>query len=203
MSLLRLLTAGKSLVGLKNTEYRYSVAPGLLPEFASKKNPFRAGARPQAGGVPAELAPAALVTGPDEVNSAHSGTGSDGAAMICAAEAPKARATGSDQVERRLSEETRKDSPVGWRAFLPWMRRRRPKPVIPRFHKTMVQGELTLESIKVVRNDLSDSDLEVVPTKPIAPTPPDKPARRASIEPRTNGSSWERLTGRFLGAGKT
>src|SRR5438874_1595389 len=43
MSLIRLLTAGKSLVGLKKLEHRYQL-PGqrALPEFGSKKNPFRA-----------------------------------------------------------------------------------------------------------------------------------------------------------------
>ena len=36
------------------------------------------------------------------------------------------------------------------------------KPAIPRFTKPPVQGELSLDKIKVVRNDLSDADLEVV-----------------------------------------
>src|SRR5258708_32731579 len=43
MSLLRLLTTGKSLVGLKKPEHRYHL-PGetALPKFGGKKNPFRA-----------------------------------------------------------------------------------------------------------------------------------------------------------------
>jgi hypothetical protein len=43
MSLLRLLTTGKSLVGLKKPENRYHL-PGqtALPKFGGKKNPFRA-----------------------------------------------------------------------------------------------------------------------------------------------------------------
>src|SRR5258708_38325339 len=60
MSLLRLLTAGKSLVGLNKSEARYHL-PGerALPEFGGKKNPFRATVMPekvesnQAGGTAA------------------------------------------------------------------------------------------------------------------------------------------------------
>src|ERR1043166_2718282 len=49
MSLLRLLTAGKSLVGLKDGANRYSVARrGGLPKFVSKTNPFRASTLPEA-----------------------------------------------------------------------------------------------------------------------------------------------------------
>ena len=41
MSLLRLLTTGKSLVGVKDTESRYRVtSERLLPQFGSAKNPF-------------------------------------------------------------------------------------------------------------------------------------------------------------------
>ncbi len=40
--------------------------------------------------------------------------------------------------------------------------------VVPRFNTAPVQGELTLDRIKVVRNDLSDADLEVVPAHPVA-----------------------------------
>jgi len=38
-----------------------------------------------------------------------------------------------------------------------------------------VQAELSLEKVRVVRNDLSDADLEIVPMKP---SPPVKPVRR-------------------------
>ena len=37
-----------------------------------------------------------------------------------------------------------------------------PKPLFPRFGKSVVQAELSLDSIKVVRNTLEDSDLEIV-----------------------------------------
>jgi hypothetical protein len=47
-----------------------------------------------------------------------------------------------------------------------------PKPArrgIPRFNGVPVQGELSLDNIKVVRNDLSDADLEVVTRKTAVP----------------------------------
>ena len=41
MSLLRLLTTGKSLVGVRDTESRYRVtSQRLLPQFGSARNPF-------------------------------------------------------------------------------------------------------------------------------------------------------------------
>lgn len=59
-----------------------------------------------------------------------------------------------------------------------------------------VQEELSLDNVKVVRNDLRDADLEVVPLRSTAsrkvgaivePTP----ANPAGLKP------WNRLTGRF------
>lgn len=58
-----------------------------------------------------------------------------------------------------------------------------------------VQSELSLDAVKVVRNDLSDADLELVPlgqaTSPFAP-----PAPRAITR------MWDRLTAQLFGAGK-
>jgi len=72
------------------------------------------------------------------------------------------------------------------------------KATIPRFTKPPVQGELTLERIKVVRNDLSDVDLEVVPAKP-----PTAPAMRAVEKTAGAENAWGRVTARVLGSSKT
>ena len=40
MSLGKLLTTGKSLVGLHNSNSRYHLRKGALPKFESAKNPF-------------------------------------------------------------------------------------------------------------------------------------------------------------------
>src|ERR1044071_4164439 len=55
MSLLRLLTAGKSLVGLQNVTSRYRVRPRfLLPRFGGVEDPFASAANePMAPAAPA------------------------------------------------------------------------------------------------------------------------------------------------------
>lgn len=55
-----------------------------------------------------------------------------------------------------------------WGSKLSSLVSQKPKPArsaIPRFNGQPVQGELSLDNIKVVRNDLSDADLEVVARK--------------------------------------
>ena len=62
-----------------------------------------------------------------------------------------------------------------WGSKLNSLVSQKPKPTrsaVPRFNGVPVQGELSLDNIKVVRNDLSDTDLEVVTRK----TTPEKSA---------------------------
>lgn len=66
------------------------------------------------------------------------------------------------------------------------------------------KGQLSLEFVKVVRNDLSDSDLELVPAKPLLASAPKRstvvtsPAME-TVEPEP--SRWSRFTARIFGAG--
>ncbi|HEY2082442.1 MAG TPA: hypothetical protein VGI88_06620, partial [Verrucomicrobiae bacterium] len=71
---------------------------------------------------------------------------------------------------------------------------------------TPVQGELSLDNIKVMRNDLSETDVEIVPMKARRPNPTPAPiAMEASaaamaipeLPPATN--AWEYLGERLLG----
>jgi hypothetical protein len=58
----------------------------------------------------------------------------------------------------------------------------------PKNERPIVQSELSLDSVKVVHNDLSDADVEIVPMKS-RPAPPElQPARK----------SWEILGERLL-----
>jgi hypothetical protein len=68
---------------------------------------------------------------------------------------------------------------------------------------TPVQAELSLEKVQVVRNDLSDADLEIVPAAvPVVPEQlPSLMAAAGKQEP--DGNAWTRLTTRFFGAGTT
>ena len=60
-------------------------------------------------------------------------------------------------------------------------RRREKNAALPRFSKGPVQCELSLDNVKVLRNDLSDTDFEVIAKpaqqeKPSAPVPQSAPA---------------------------
>jgi hypothetical protein len=81
-----------------------------------------------------------------------------------------------------------------------------PKPGAPRSGKRHVQGELSLDNIKVMRNDLSDTDVEVVPAKARGPRNP-PPAIQASGSAAAMAvpelpparTAWEYLGERLLG----
>jgi hypothetical protein len=55
----------------------------------------------------------------------------------------------------------------------------------------------------VVRNNLSDADLEVVPAKPPETPVAAAPVPRAAERAENAKSAWGRVTARVLGAGKT
>jgi hypothetical protein len=142
MSLLRLLTAGKSLVGLKDSGNRYRpVDKRALPTFPSKSNPFRTTAKPE----------------------------------LAAADAPAVGAPA--QTARAASLKERLTSLL------------RAKPC-GHSNKPPVQGELSLDEVKVIRNDLADADLEVVPS------------RKSDSEPAAPARSWAKLAERIAGSAK-
>jgi hypothetical protein len=188
MSLLRLLTAGKSWVGIQEPGGRYRFShPGALPKFEAKKNLFREkrGEAAAAGGVAPEQAE---TTAKVCDNNMSEGGARPSWRAVTAESGPEAGGTSGGVPGRTsptIAQEPMDQSEAGAPADLPverggvkwvgqtmarvrsWFERapRPVKPAIPRFHKPMVQGELSLENIKVVRNDLSDTDLEVVPSK--------------------------------------
>ncbi|HLH52492.1 MAG TPA: hypothetical protein VKY92_02660 [Verrucomicrobiae bacterium] len=160
MSLLRLLTAGKSLVGLKNKEGRYNLSgDGRLPRFGPKPNPFRGTVFPDKGEKPDR----ALETPPEQSPPVKSVTSESTATQATedrgrvvnepACTAPQANC---EPVPSRRT---------GLRALLLWGRAKKPKNGLSGA-RPLVQGELSLDTVKVVRNDLSESDLEVVQARP-------------------------------------
>jgi len=172
MSLGKLLTTGKSLVGLSHANSRYQLQKGALPKFESVKNPFA----PKTQAEPAEREPQLPKLSADEVPAASS------------KETPRLSALGALIVDREASVTASRNSqpaetptvaaPVdSWlKKINPmvWFGNRKPaeaKPAIPRFNKPQapLQGELSLDNIKVMRNDLSEADVEVVPMKSRAP----------------------------------
>jgi len=167
MSLGKLLTTGKSLVGLHDANARYQLRTGALPKFESAKNPF-------ASKTPAESEPQLPKLSPAEIAAANlkktqslpvpAQPGAKPAA------APVAQTASVASAPAAL--EPAKPSPAvdGWLKKLNplvWFGNRKPaetKSAVPRFNKgkAPVQGELSLDNIKVMRNDLSDADVEIV-----------------------------------------
>ena len=60
------------------------------------------------------------------------------------------------------------------------------------------QPELSLDAVKPVRNDLSESDLQIVPAKQEIKLDALKPPRPRLLKPELTGFAWSRLTARFF-----
>jgi len=209
MSLLRLLTTGKSLVGVSDAESRYRLtSQRLLPQFGPARNPFsgRAKAEPaqpkarpleEHGGNGAPVARPGL-PGPRGGPAAVLQRGAEQRAVPAKCD-PRDLA---GVLWRRLAALLSR-----WQAtlcgLLAHSRGMAVQPAIPRFPKPPVQGELSLDRIKVMRNDLSDADLEVVTAKLPAAPAATTPAPRAVQKAAGTKSVWGRVTTRILGAGKT
>ena len=175
MSLLKLLTSGKSLVGLRDSASRYRMSnQKLLPKFGSGKNPFQ---RSPNG----ELAPAVVESSGVEAQttlSTEKDRGQDkektGGESLLRLGTSKCRNLAAALQSRWASQLT---------ALLSRPAARPAKVAVRVFGKPPVQGELSLDRIKVVRNDLSDADLEVVAVK----SP--RPASPAPVVPASQGKS--------------
>ena len=224
MSLLRLLTAGKSLIGVKSTVARYTFSdPRSMPKFRSTVNPFKtktekigaaepatkvAEARPEAaepdkgktekcgraepvatkldGSVAAvadgmadetakkaadqelmldhEATPGGELSADSRSSSRQSSSQKEEdsrSSFLREAESADAGARdsgsgGTSSASPRVSAWISKLSSLTSMWRLPG------KANSGRTERPPIQGELSLENIKVVRNDLSESDLEVV-----------------------------------------
>ena len=59
-----------------------------------------------------------------------------------------------------------------------------------------MQAELSLDRVKVVHNDLTDADVEIVPIKSRTMPEPQAPI----LPPANQGDSWSRLSAKIFGA---
>jgi hypothetical protein len=201
MSMVRLLTAGKCLVGLKDSTARYRMANAKsLPKFESTKNPFRATTRaplaeaqqtlllapdpeplaeaaqpkpssiqlPAPAQAPSVQKPVPISTPPVRKPQAQNGSGPGGETKSAVAKASVQTRSASGLIGR-------------WTAALTGMfgksRPARPVGMVKRGAARAVQGELSLDNIKVCCNDLSDSDVEVV----AVPLVPPRAKARAAV----------------------
>ncbi|MSU58088.1 MAG: hypothetical protein EXS35_07900 [Pedosphaera sp.] len=172
MSFARLLASGKSLVGLRDSSHRYRVNKQVrLPKFGSPGNPFEA-----AGEVAGRNPKASPVTSQPRATAARLDVGAVGKKDFGFAVAARAASW--------LGEWGQKLNPLA--------RRSQPRSSVGGA-RTPLQTELSLDRVKVVRNDLSDTDFEVrAAAKPKAAS-----AVAETLEPV--GAAWNRLTTRFFG----
>ena len=186
MSLGRLLATGKSLAGGQNSTSRYHLNKQMrLPKFVSPRNPFATEAK-------AAVAP----PGPVATQQTPS--------------VPTAPAVGTVRQESTKRAVLVARLVLAMRRSGEWLGKANPfsrfsklagpkKSAIPCFTKSPVQSELRLDNVQVVRNDLSDADLEVVPAVPAGV----KPDLATAGECETAGKAWGRLTTRIFGSNQT
>jgi hypothetical protein len=182
MSLIRLLAAGSSLRGIKDHPSPYKMTQDhLLPKFGSNKD-----AEPQEQGLmPTPASPPALRPARETLPSP--GT-------IPPASGNEIRVAGADAATPSAPPAPTKGGP-----FLRWAHGKnpfRPKLAVKK-RPVPVQGELLLEGVKVVRNDLNETDLEVVPAIKPPEGPPTPTPGGAS--PETARRSWRRIAERLFG----
>jgi len=185
MSLLRLLSTGKSLVGVRDNERSYNLNDtALLPKFEQKKNPFRATtlpAQPQATTVEAR----SNTETPGQISSGQS----KGVVASAPAEriSPASAKHSGSGVWRRLAGGCRGVAlqVCRWVASACGGSFRRRTEVDAK--RQFAQTELRLESVTVVRNDLSD-------TATAGGSSARGPAPSEPVE-----TSWSRATARIFG----
>jgi len=182
MSLIQLLTVGKSLGTVKDRPTSYRMRQqALLPRFGNAEAKPWIYPEPDGGNVGEGEA----VVRPSGTAVLLESAGTASTAEPAVAKGPTGAPPESwrEARRRRRTTEDRR----------PWWRRvfgRKPARLTVVDGRGAVQGELGLDMVRVVRNDLMDSDLEVVPVK-----------RRGGGGEKTGveGRVWGRMFGRFFG----
>jgi len=180
MSFGRLLAAGRSLIGLRNGESRYRENKQVrLPKFISPKNPFVTVERNN------ELM-AAETPGP--VVSAETVVAKP--AMLEAKPAPV-----SVQRTNWLGRLRGKLNPFGTRGSTA-------NSTKAEVNGASRQGELALDRVQVMRNDLSDAECKVgQPQLKAVPGLPVMSMTMGKFEPVS--AAWNRLAAKFIGTDQT
>lgn len=180
MSLMQLLSVGHSFVGIKDEPSRYKLAENWLPRFGAVES--------TAPPPPRSVAPA--VAAPDQ--RPFSPPSPRPAAILLNGVAPRLP---MDSPPQTASAPTpgRAESPVSWRPLGSRAGKRSRPP--------LKHPELSLDGVKVVRNDLSDADLEILSVAgTAAPDPKPQSARARASQPRRRG--WGQLAARLFNVGR-
>lgn len=151
----------------------------LLPKFGSASNPLTTAEKVQLARPEPEVkiepargrafTPQEIVAAQSKADEAAPGIGSDFKPEQKPAARKPSFPSGIGALARRVAANV---NPLGW-----WKRRQAQRQLsFARAKNAPVQGELSLDRIKVVRNDLSDADVEIVPAKVKTPTSRTAPA---------------------------
>ncbi len=201
------------MMGLQPPAARYRMkGQGLLPHFGSNPNPFRQTAHPLTSPCEPKVAAAECTptnqtptpTAPAPSTPVSQATAEPGVPPVAAAALAMEPGEGDSQDFPGVAKATANPSParLSSRAFacgplltrlwtpicstISGCFRRAAKKAPVRPTRSLRQGELSLDTVRVVRNDLSDSDLEFVQPRPQSPA--DRQAgpartRAGSVEP--------------------
>lgn len=179
MSFMRLLSAGRSLMGGDDRTNRYRLPRRrLMPKFGGDANPFASTVRPTGGRENAALSP----TAPPDPPHAQAVAEADRPASDCRwPMADGQLEAGTPQPVPAASalptEPTAAVPPISgarrrwsWRAWLNFFRRRpsgspfrAASSLAPTAQPSIRQGELSLANVRVVSNDFSDTEEEPPP----------------------------------------
>lgn len=177
MSFGKLLAAGRSIAG-GQVVGRYRLNPGVrLPKFISPQNPFAQPPRDDAVQTVNSEAPAQNLPKQDADTVAR-------APSLNKLSKDEARVSAPTKIRVILAGCARKLN----RFELLVRRKPKVKSAVPHFNEKPVQGELSLDRVRVVRNDLTDADLEIVSPAAV------RCGRKSSSE---NGA-WGRLAARVF-----
>ncbi len=186
-------------MGLQQPSSRYRLSKHrMLPQFGGKREPFRASVGPAANGHEPELTSGAASVGEREELGSRALGGAESPTHVIDPGAPGRTAANPPGLAPQQHRRVRlwnflQQSPFsgervqGLRSLFARFKRSSTEGfrIVPR-PSPMVQGELTLDSVKVVRNDLTDSDLEIIPARSTKPASGNPFARR-----ETEGVSQE------------
>lgn len=187
---MQLLSVGRSLCGIRDEPSRYKMTQdNLLPKFGLAKESDRTDAHQP----PARSARRTVV----EPAKPEAKPGLDREEM-----------NNTSHLMMEKTDAPASSAPPGQAPIQAFPRGRwtvlkNPFAAKPTTSKGPLQYELSIDAIKVVRNDLSDADLEVVPGRnPLAPTP-GMAAKRTREGLESIGQAWGRIAARILGLGRT
>ena len=185
MKLGKLLAAGKSIMsGRSDISYRSSKQI-YLPKFGPAKNPFK----PESSPSTEEMADDAPAHDPQPSPMAAAKPAAALSSVIMPPSAPGpvrvANPGDSTAADDNTADIAQKLPPLpGMKKKTGWMVKFNPSsifrtaPASAEAKPTATQTELSLDSVRVVHNDLTDVDVEVVPIKSRASTPKEKPAKK-------------------------